>query len=99
MVEGDVLYLTYILYSFLVGGDRNVYEGRGWNFEPPRYPEDTIENAYVFNGKCIEIAFIDKHSKYLLIAHSKFTIYTTKVSKERSDFTQRLPLPYLPLVG
>ncbi|XP_054262522.1 uncharacterized protein LOC128986274 [Macrosteles quadrilineatus] len=51
--------LPDIRYNFLIGSDKQTYEGRGWRMMGPTYPE-TIEGAKEINGKSIEIAFIEK---------------------------------------
>ncbi|XP_054260328.1 peptidoglycan-recognition protein SC2-like [Macrosteles quadrilineatus] len=47
-----------IRYSFLIGGDDNIYEGRGFNAKPVinrKYPE--------LYGKSIEVAYIGNYSE------------------------------------
>ncbi|XP_018575561.1 peptidoglycan-recognition protein SA-like isoform X2 [Anoplophora glabripennis] len=38
--------LSDIRYSFLIGGDGNIYVGRGWNVQPAQIP-DTIDIAFM----------------------------------------------------
>lgn len=47
-------------FSFLLGGDGNIYEGRGWDYKAPR------DTRYKHDKKSyIDIAFIgDERSKY-----------------------------------
>lgn len=46
-----------IAYSFLIGGDGNVYEGRGWN--------NVGAHTYGYNKKSIGISFVGCFMKYL----------------------------------
>jgi len=48
----DGMHLNDIAYNFLVGGDGQTYEGRGWNF--------TGAFATEVNNKSLGIAFIGK---------------------------------------
>ncbi|XP_054260299.1 peptidoglycan-recognition protein LF-like [Macrosteles quadrilineatus] len=51
--------LDDIEYNFLIGGDGNIYEGRGWYNVGPVYPSD-LAYANDLNGKSVEFAFLDK---------------------------------------
>lgn len=58
------------IYSFLLGGDGRVYEGRGWRIAPPK-----IHLFQKLHGKCLLIGFIGDYKgkqefiicKYLFI--------------------------------
>lgn len=54
-------------YSFLVGNDGNVYEGRGWYVKPEKtiIEPESISNQDL--DTTINIAFIGKHSSKLNI--------------------------------
>ncbi|XP_054285456.1 peptidoglycan-recognition protein SC1a/b-like [Macrosteles quadrilineatus] len=64
--------LPDIAYNFLVGGDGNVYEGRGWYTKPQKFLTDPK-----CSDKTIDIAFIGKYGypdvEYPWALHDKAT--------------------------
>ncbi|XP_054261656.1 peptidoglycan-recognition protein SB2-like isoform X2 [Macrosteles quadrilineatus] len=52
-----------IQYNFLVGGDGNIYEGRGWKYAT-HYPRETNPDQWkeVFKNNSIQVAFINRPS-------------------------------------
>lgn len=61
------LIIYYTLFSFLVGMDGNVYEGRGWNVKPIKTDLEHPRQKK-WDGKSIDVAYIgDYRSEYNLI--------------------------------
>lgn len=48
--------------SFLIGHDRNLYEGRGWNIRS-NVSDGEEGKLKEFDGKCIYVAFIGAKGK------------------------------------
>ncbi|XP_054257976.1 peptidoglycan-recognition protein LF-like isoform X2 [Macrosteles quadrilineatus] len=51
-----------IKYNFLIGGDGQIYEGRGYTRVGPIYPP-SARKIEELNGQSIDIAIIEKHAK------------------------------------
>jgi len=51
-------------FSFLIGWDGRVYEGRGWDFSPKRF--DSGDMLGPINDNYVEIAFIAKNSEFVM---------------------------------
>lgn len=81
--EIEELGLDDISYNFLVGGDGNVYEGRGWNF--------VGQHTQNYNDNSIGIAIIGNFNYQLpneeqIEAVQQLMEYGVKIGKIRKDY-------------